>query len=106
MYGTLRREAPGNPSRMLDNGAAYMDAGSYQGKLYDLGAYPVLIASSNLHDQVVGDIYKLRMPHLLLARLDAYEGRQYRREAGTVETRAVAGVGLHPSRPARGLLTH
>ena len=71
---------------MLEKDAEYVETGVYQGKLYDLGAYPALFASSNPHDHVVGDIYKLRMPHLLLPRLDAYEGRQYHRKACTVET--------------------
>lgn len=86
VYGTLRREAPGNPRHLLDSDAAYVDTGTSQGKLYDLGAYPGLIASSNPNDRVVGEIYKLRAPRLLLPRLDAYEGRSYHRVVGKVET--------------------
>ena len=87
VYGTLRRGTPGGARRLLDERAVYLDAGAYQGKLYDLGAYPGLTSSPDPADRVIGDVYALHAPRRTLPRLDAYEGGDYRRRVGVVETR-------------------
>ena len=87
VYGTLRRGAPGAARRLLEGPAVYLDAGTYQGKLYDLGAYPGLTSSTDPADRVIGDVYALRTPRRTLRRLDAYEGGDYCRRVGVVTTR-------------------
>jgi gamma-glutamylcyclotransferase (GGCT)/AIG2-like uncharacterized protein YtfP len=87
VYGTLRRGTPGAARRLLEGSAVYLDAGTYQGKLHDLGAYPGLTSSTDPADQVIGDVYALRAPRRTLRRLDTYEGGDYCRRVGVVATR-------------------
>ena len=87
VYGSLRAGVAGPARRLLRGRAYYLDAGMCQGRLYDLGAYPALTPSAHPDDRVVGEIYALRTARPALARLDRYEGRDYRRELGAVDSR-------------------
>ncbi|MEM7343210.1 MAG: gamma-glutamylcyclotransferase family protein, partial [Chloroflexota bacterium] len=74
VYGSLRRGFKNSMADLLAEGADYVDLARYQGKLYDLGNFPGVIASMNPEDQVVGDVYHLKGQSELLRELDKYEG--------------------------------
>ena len=92
VYGSLRAGVPGPARQLLRGRADYLDAGMCQGRLYDLGAYPGLTPSADPDDRVVGEIYALRATRPALARLDRYEGRDYRRELGAVDSRRLGNL--------------
>jgi gamma-glutamylcyclotransferase (GGCT)/AIG2-like uncharacterized protein YtfP len=73
VYGTLRRDVGGDLCHILENYADFLDYGVYQGKLYRVGKYPGVIASSDPNDRVYGEVYRLHDPCRLLSRLDLYE---------------------------------
>jgi len=51
----------------------YIGPATYQGKLYNAGAYPGVVPSLSSSDLVQGEVYKLLMPRLTLQTLDRYE---------------------------------
>jgi gamma-glutamylcyclotransferase (GGCT)/AIG2-like uncharacterized protein YtfP len=53
--------------------AEFVGNAFYQGKRYKVGDYPGVVASDKRTDWVQGEVYRLRNPSLLLARLDRYE---------------------------------
>ena len=86
VYGTLRADVPGPARDLLSRHADYVDDGTCQGRLYDLGAHPAFTPSTSSEDRVVGEIYSLRASRRALARLDSYEGGDYRRRVGRVDS--------------------
>ena len=79
VYGTLRA-ASGHPMHQrLSAEAEFVGAGTFRGKLYDLGAFPGAIASHRNADRVRGEIYRLSDPARTLRALDAYEDKAFRR---------------------------
>lgn len=60
--------------------AAFIGPGTFRGKLYNLGRYPGVVASTEASDCVVGEVYALRQEKDTLELLDAYEGDLFRRE--------------------------
>ncbi len=79
VYGSLRR---GERAEALLAGGACLGAARTRGRLYDLGAYPGLVASDEEADVVHGELWSV--PEALLPRLDRYEGDAYRRERTSV----------------------
>ena len=73
VYGTLRCSAL-HPMHRLLHPAEFVGAGSFQGRLYDVGSYPAAVASDDPADTVFGEVYLLREPADTLAALDQYEG--------------------------------
>ena len=73
VYGTLRR-SPSHPMHRLLSPATFVGAGTFQGKLYDLGSYPAAIASAEPADTIRGEVYLLHEPAATLPALDRYEG--------------------------------
>lgn len=53
--------------------AEFIGHAAYQGKLYNIGAYPGVVPSNQPSDRVQGEVYRLLMPTLTLQRLDRYE---------------------------------
>jgi gamma-glutamylcyclotransferase (GGCT)/AIG2-like uncharacterized protein YtfP len=79
VYGTLRA-ASGHPMhRKLRAVADFVGAGTFRGRLYDLGAFPGAVASRSNADRILGEIYRLREPARTLRALDAYEDKAFRR---------------------------
>lgn len=73
-YGTLRRDSRRLPRELL-GGAVRVGVATYRGRLYELGWYPGAVPSSDPHDRVRGDVYRLpdeEAPGILGA-LDRYE---------------------------------
>jgi gamma-glutamylcyclotransferase (GGCT)/AIG2-like uncharacterized protein YtfP len=88
VYGTLRRSLDGKPHPFLSE-CEYVGEAYFNGKIYDLGAFPGAMLSDNPNDLVKGEVYRLHQPEPLLAALDLYEGavgldRLYRRELAEV----------------------
>ena len=83
-YGTLRRKAGLPRHRILAEGGRFVSEATFQGKLYDVGAYPGVIPSADDADRVTGEVYALARPDTLFQQLDAYEGGEYRRERHSI----------------------
>ena len=84
VYGTLR-SASGHPMhRKLRAESDFVGAGTFRGRLYDLGAFPGAVLSRSNADRVRGEIYRLREPIRTLGALDAYEDKAFRRLKTTV----------------------
>lgn len=76
VYGTLRRS---KSMKFICNGV-------FQGKMYDVGAFPAVIESNDPDDVVVGEVYEVDDDTLSV--LDMYEGvpRLYIRKEVTIKT--------------------
>jgi gamma-glutamylcyclotransferase (GGCT)/AIG2-like uncharacterized protein YtfP len=73
VYGTLRPFTGIPMARWLARVAVPMGAGRTRGRLYDLGAYPGLVAPRRRGEWVSGELYRLRSAHRILRVLDRYE---------------------------------
>ena len=79
VYGTLMRNAAdaprGHPQRgKLDVAGEWLGPAEINGRLYDLGRYPILVVGTARHETVHGEIYRLHTPALTFQWLDPYEG--------------------------------
>ncbi len=78
VYGTLMSTAASKLGRgmraRLQQEARLIGAAMIQGRLYDLGRYPVLVASDGAADVVHGEVYAIADPSATLSWLDDYEG--------------------------------
>ena len=75
------------------------------GRLYNLGRYPGVTPSLGRSDWVQGEAFRLTEPAALLAKLDAYEGPQFRRAPQRVylaSGRRLAWVYLYRGNPPDG----
>jgi gamma-glutamylcyclotransferase (GGCT)/AIG2-like uncharacterized protein YtfP len=72
---------------LLEPGAVWVGPARLRGRLYDLGHFPGL-ADGRSGDWVQGELYRLTGPDpaRLLASLDRYEGRAFRREVREAES--------------------
>ena len=88
VYGTLRQNANHPMHQLLAEHSCFVAMASYQARLYRVDYYPGAVPSNNSADQVVGELYQLLQPDLLLPALDNYEEcspqfaqpHEYRRE--------------------------
>lgn len=74
VYGTLLSTAGHPMGARLRRQARLIGEASIQGRLYDLGRYPGLLASADAPWKVHGELYALDSPATALKWLDAYEG--------------------------------
>lgn len=74
VYGTLRRGSRHPMARLLTSQARYLGAARVNGRLYRVAGYPGLILTQRAGEWVHGDLFAMRKPRQLLARLDRYEG--------------------------------
>jgi gamma-glutamylcyclotransferase (GGCT)/AIG2-like uncharacterized protein YtfP len=92
VYGTLMRGFDHPMSRLLSDNADFLGPATFRGRLFLVRHYPGLLASDDAADVVHGELFRMRAPRDLLARLDDYEGcgpdsaapAEYRREVCTV----------------------
>tara|TARA_R110002126_G_scaffold146224_9_gene292132 strand:+ start:3460 stop:3882 length:423 start_codon:yes stop_codon:yes gene_type:complete len=97
VYGTLRqcaqRRAAGNRCyQLLQQHASLLGQGRLQAKLYLVDYYPGAVPSTDVTDQVSGELYLLSQPEFVLPLLDKYEEcgpgfaqpQEYRREQQSV----------------------
>jgi gamma-glutamylcyclotransferase (GGCT)/AIG2-like uncharacterized protein YtfP len=74
VYGTLRRDAAGKTHPLLADCAQFSAEAHTRGRLYRIAVYPGLVLSDSPRDLVLGEVYTLEAPDMLLSRLDEYEG--------------------------------
>ena len=84
VYGTLRSQMNDPLHRLLETHAVLIGAGTFQGKLYDLGRYPGVVPSRANTDRVIGEIYRFSDPQRALEVLDEYEGNRFKRKRVTI----------------------
>ncbi len=84
-YGTLRRDAPMHA--LIDGVACFLGEARFQGRLWDLGAYPGVTDARSRH-VVHGELYELPETErdALLDSLDRYEGDAFERAERAVVT--------------------
>jgi len=73
-YGTLPRDPSGKTHPLLAGAAQFVGEALCRGRLYTIADYPGLVPSADPRDVVVGEVYKLEQPGVLLPRLDEHEG--------------------------------
>ena len=77
VYGTLRRSlrraAKNSRNSLLNEHADFISEARFQGRMYLVDYYPGVVSSENKNDWVVGEIYALREPEIILPKLDHYE---------------------------------
>jgi gamma-glutamylcyclotransferase (GGCT)/AIG2-like uncharacterized protein YtfP len=74
VYGTLLQHIDNEMSRFLAEHTEVIGQGSFQGKLFNVSAYPAAIRSHSAADQVVGAVVKVENAEQVFLVLDAYEG--------------------------------
>jgi gamma-glutamylcyclotransferase (GGCT)/AIG2-like uncharacterized protein YtfP len=92
VYGTLRQNTNHPMQQLLAQHSRFIAMARYQARLYQVDYYPGAVPSNNADDQVVGELYQLIQPDLLLPALDNYEEcgsgfaqpQEYRRELQSV----------------------
>lgn len=94
VYGTLRRGSHHPMARLLALHAPYLGAGHLNGRLYRLGRYPGAAISQHPNDWVRGDVFEMKVPQALLARMDRYEGLASGRKRLGEYQRAIAAIHL------------
>ena len=72
-YGLLRKNAKHEMSSFLVDHAEHISEATFQGKLYLIEYYPGVIASVDKEDRVIGDVFNLTDPSILI-QLDQFEG--------------------------------
>jgi gamma-glutamylcyclotransferase (GGCT)/AIG2-like uncharacterized protein YtfP len=72
VYGTLRPFVDIEMATWLRGAARYLGPATTPGRLYDLGAYPGMLAARARGERVVGDVYRVTNPRVWRV-LDAYE---------------------------------
>ena len=82
VYGTLRRGYKLSIQSQVSKHLRYIGKAKVKAALYDLGAYPGAVKGDG-SNEVVGDVFEVGSPELVLSFLDEYEGEEYQR----VETR-------------------
>lgn len=114
VYGTLRRAAGHTAHGLLESAAKRSGRARMSGRLYEIDGYPGAVFSEAEGGQVVGELYRLMKPAVVLVTLDDYEEtgeqypppQEYRRCRVTVEreggTEVVAWCYLY-NRPTAGL---
>lgn len=73
VYGTLRKDRQHPMFTLLAQHAEYYSNAWFNGKLFMLADYPCAIPSDYPEERVLGELYQLIHPDLLLDKLDAYE---------------------------------
>jgi gamma-glutamylcyclotransferase (GGCT)/AIG2-like uncharacterized protein YtfP len=79
VYGTLRRGSDHQAARILAEQAQFVAAARVPGRLYDFGRYPGATRSHRTKEWVIGEVFSLDEPAIVLGVLDDYEGLEYER---------------------------
>lgn len=73
VYGTLRQNANHPMQQLLAQHSRFVAMARYQARLYQVDYYPGAVPSTDVADQVTGELYLLQQPELVLPLLDNYE---------------------------------
>lgn len=74
VYGTLRKDARAQVPSPLCRDWVFQGYGSVPGLLYDFGAYPGAVPTEEAGRRIVGEVYHLPSPSIMLPPVDRYEG--------------------------------
>ncbi len=74
VYGTLLKDFDSYMSKFLDKNSDFIEAGYFNGKLYEVAWYPAAILCSDSVDKVYGHVFKIRENEKTFKILDNYEG--------------------------------
>ena len=74
VYGTLRKDARGQVLSPLCRGWEFRGYGTVPGLLYDFGAYPGAVPTEDSKRRILGELYLLPQPEVMLPPIDRYEG--------------------------------
>jgi gamma-glutamylcyclotransferase (GGCT)/AIG2-like uncharacterized protein YtfP len=74
VYGTLMRGFDHPMAKLLEQNAEFLGAAQAAGRLFLVRHYPGLVDCDDPTDRVYGQLFRLRGPSGLLAKLDDYEG--------------------------------
>lgn len=74
VYGSLTTAAPHPMGERLRAEASQIGPATILGRLYKISWYPAMVASTDPHDVVHGEVYRLNSPEQSLDWLDQYEG--------------------------------
>ena len=79
VYGTLKRGSRNRHAERLARSADFVGVARVRGRLFRLKHYPGVRLQPLVNKWVSGEVFRLRDPARLLAELDHYEGREFRR---------------------------
>lgn len=76
VYGTLRGDPSHEMFHVLARNADFLDEGKVRGRLFSLGAYPGMVLSEDVEDNVKGELYQVQSDRWekVIRELDSYEG--------------------------------
>ncbi|MEX2513076.1 MAG: gamma-glutamylcyclotransferase family protein [Cyclobacteriaceae bacterium] len=94
VYGTLRRGFAHPMGELLDQNSNYLGKGIFQGRMFDLGPFPIAVASPFSDHKVVGDLYLLKHVKKVLSIMDDYEGVNEVLDSGVIFNRKTVDVQL------------
>ena len=86
MYGTLRGRSDNPFARLLSERGKFIGDARVSGRLYDLGAYPGARPAEQPNESILGEMFYLAEPGVVLTALDEYEGPEFARAVVTVGT--------------------
>ncbi|MET3129282.1 pyruvate carboxylase [Arcicella rosea] len=73
VYGTLRKDFGNELHKLITRNSEFIGIADYQGKMYNIGEYPGIVASDDANSKVIGELYKLSNSLRLIRILDEYE---------------------------------
>lgn len=73
VYGTLRKDFGNELHKLITRNSEFIGLADYQGKMYNIGEYPGIVASDDANSKVIGELYKLSNSLRLIRILDEYE---------------------------------
>ncbi|MBB6004975.1 pyruvate carboxylase [Arcicella rosea] len=73
VYGTLRKDFGNELHKLITRNSEFIGMATYQGKMYNIGEYPGIVASDDTDSKVIGELYKLSNSLRLIRILDEYE---------------------------------
>ena len=78
VYGTLMRGFDHPMAQLLSRSADFIGEARCRGRLYRVTHYPALVLSHDAADVVFGELYRLRSPDELSARIREARGRHFK----------------------------
>ncbi len=86
VYGTLRRGCDNRYARLLSEQGKFVCEARVSGRLYDFGSYPGARPAERPNESILGELFYLAEPGIVLEALDEYEGAEYERTAVVAAT--------------------
>ena len=91
-YGTLMTPFNRPGRQRIDQHLSYVGRGSISAALFDLGIYPAAVPATD--GRVLGEVYEITKPDVVLAALDEIEGYRVDEPEASLYTRVTTRVTL------------